>query len=118
MQTHHSIDYVEIPSRDLNATKTFFSTVFAFSFTDFGPDYTAFDRQGLDGGFFKSDSVSSTASGSALVILFTDNIVASRDAVTSAGGTICQDIFEFPGGQRFHFLEPGGSEFAVWAMPS
>jgi predicted enzyme related to lactoylglutathione lyase len=24
-------------------------------------------------------------------------------------------IFEFPGGCRFHFIEPGGNEFAVWS---
>ncbi|MBM5286774.1 VOC family protein, partial [Vibrio parahaemolyticus] len=24
-------------------------------------------------------------------------------------------IFEFPGGCRFHFLEPSGNEFAVWS---
>ena len=28
---------------------------------------------------------------------------------------ILKPIFEFPGGCRFHFAEPSGNEFAVWA---
>ena len=35
--------------------------------------------------------------------------------VEAAGGVIEQAIFDFPGGRRFHFIEPGGSELAVWS---
>jgi len=28
---------------------------------------------------------------------------------------IVKPIFSFPGGQRFHFTEPAGNEFAVWS---
>jgi predicted enzyme related to lactoylglutathione lyase len=35
--------------------------------------------------------------------------------VLAAGGKITRDIFSFPGGQRFHFKEPGGNELAVWS---
>ncbi|EGR0040646.1 VOC family protein, partial [Vibrio vulnificus] len=31
------------------------------------------------------------------------------------GGDIIRPIFEFPGGCRFHFVEPSGNEFAVWS---
>jgi len=24
-------------------------------------------------------------------------------------------VFDFPGGRRFHFIEPSGNEFAVWS---
>ncbi len=30
---------------------------------------------------------------------------------------ISQDIFDFPGGRRFHFVDPVGTEFAVWSAP-
>jgi uncharacterized protein len=36
--------------------------------------------------------------------------------VVGAGGVITLDPFDFPGGRRFHFREPGGNELAVW-MP-
>ena len=26
-----------------------------------------------------------------------------------------REIFEFPGGRRFHFQAPGGGEFAIWS---
>ena len=31
------------------------------------------------------------------------------------GWTFSQDIFDFPGGRRFHFVEPAGTEFAMWS---
>jgi predicted enzyme related to lactoylglutathione lyase len=31
------------------------------------------------------------------------------------GGRIVQEIFEFPGGRRFHFRDPSGNELAVWS---
>jgi predicted enzyme related to lactoylglutathione lyase len=31
-----------------------------------------------------------------------------------SGGVIAKPIFSFPGGRRFHFIDPSGSELAVW----
>ncbi|UVW36037.1 hypothetical protein NYF23_05360 [SAR92 clade bacterium H455] len=42
MSQHETIHYLEVPSRDLPARKAFFSTVFGLTFTDYGPEYTAF----------------------------------------------------------------------------
>ncbi|NNF07767.1 MAG: VOC family protein, partial [Candidatus Eisenbacteria bacterium] len=39
----------------------------------------------------------------------------TQDRVVAAGGQICREIFEFPGGRRFHFLDPSGNELAVWS---
>ena len=35
-------------------------------------------------------------------------------AVEQAGGSITTEPFDFPGGRRFHFKDPGGTELAVW----
>lgn len=115
MSAHEKINYVEFPSGDLTATKSFFETVFGWSFTDYGPDYTAFDNQGLDGGFFKSDKRARTETGSALIVFYSKDLEATQEKVTTAGGEIITPIFSFPGGRRFHFSEPGGNEFAVWS---
>ena len=32
--------------------------------------------------------------------------------------TISQEIFSFPGGRRFHFIDPVGTEFAIWSEPA
>ncbi len=115
MNLHEKINYVEIPAKDLEATKAFFQSVFGWSFVDYGPEYTAFSDQGLDGGFYKSDLVSSPQKGSALIIFYSNQLEATLEKVEKAGGSIVEPIFPFPGGRRFHFTEPSGNEFAVWS---
>ena len=53
-------------------------------------------------------------SGLPLVILYSDDLDASVDAVRAAGGTVTEGPYDFPGGRRFHFTDPGGNELAVW----
>ena len=118
MPQHEKINYVEFPSRDLAATKRFFEAAFGWRFVDYGPDYAAFSDEGLDGGFFSSDVVAGTGSGGALVVLYSGDLERTLGKVQAAGGAIVKPIFEFPGGRRFHFTEPGGSELAVWGDPS
>jgi uncharacterized protein len=111
----NSIDYVEIPSRDLKKTRAFFESLFAWKFTDYGPQYLAFEDGRISGGFFHSSTVAQTATGSALVVFYSEQLEVIRDQTVQLGAIITQEIFSFPGGRRFHFTEPGGSEFAVWS---
>lgn len=115
MNEHEKLNYVEFPSSDLQATKTFFAKVFSWSFVDYGPEYTAFSGQGLDGGFFKASLRSSTENGAALLVFFSNNLEGTLSKVTESGGKVVKPIFSFPGGRRFHFTEPSGNEFAVWS---
>ena len=114
MNQHEKMNYVEFPAKDLAATKAFFESVFGWSFTDYGPEYTAFENQGLDGGFFQSDLASSTEKGAALIVFYSNQLEATLAKVEKAGGSILRPIYSFPGGRRFHFTEPSGNEFAVW----
>ena len=111
---HEKINYVEFPASNLEATKSFFSTAFGWSFTDYGPAYTAFENEGVDGGFYTSEKQARTETGSALVVFFSEDLEATLQRVKEAGGVIIEPIFSFPGGRRFHFTEPSGNEFAVW----
>ncbi len=115
MNQHEKINYVEFPSNDVAASKTFFAEAFGWTFDDYGPDYVAFHGAGIDGGFFNADKTSSTDNGSALIVFFSNELEATQSKVAAAGAFIAKDIFPFPGGRRFHFTEPGGSEFAVWS---
>ena len=115
MNKHEKINYVELPAKNLSATKEFFTQVFKWDFQDFGPEYSAFLNQGIDGGFFKSDLSSSTSNGAALIVFYSDNLEATLEKVEKANGIIVKPIFSFPGGHRFHFVEPSGNEFAVWS---
>lgn len=115
MDKHESINYVELPSNDLSATKKFFKNVFGWSFEDYGPEYTAFVDAGLEGGFFKSTKYSSTENGAALIIFYSKELEATQTKIQKAGGEIIKPIFSFPGGRRFHFTDPSGNELAVWS---
>ena len=115
MNLHDKINYVEFHAKDLPATKAFFQTAFGWSFVDYGPEYTSFSDQGIDGGFFQSDLESSSEKGAALVILYSNQLEATLAKVEQAGGSIIKPIYSFPGGRRFHFTEPSGNEFAVWS---
>ena len=114
MHRHDTINYVEFPAANLEATKAFFAAVFGWSFVDYGPDYTAFSDQGLDGGFYRSDLVASVETGSALVVFYSDRLEETQSKIETAGGRILKPIFTFPGGRRFQFAEPSGNEFGVW----
>ncbi|WP_020406301.1 VOC family protein [Hahella ganghwensis] len=115
MNKHEKINYVEYGARDLTATKAFFEKAFGWTFVDYGPEYTAFSDQGLDGGFYQADSRSVAESGGALLVFFSEDLEGTQAKVEAAGGQINKPIFSFPGGRRFHFVEPSGNEFAVWS---
>jgi len=117
MNQHEKINYLEFPAKDVEQTKTFFSRVFGWDFTDYGDEYTAFSAEdaGMDGGFYKSDQNALTEKGSALVVFYSSNLEQTQANIEKAGGKIVKPVFSFPGGRRFHFTDPSGNEFAVWS---
>ena len=115
MDAHQKINYVELPAKDIAATKAFFTKIFAWAFVDYGPEYTAFSNAGLDGGFFKSELTVSTHRGSALIVFYSKALEETQSKIETAGGSIIKPIFSFPGGRRFHFTDPNGNEYAVWS---
>jgi uncharacterized protein len=108
----NQIDYIELPVKDIRATKQFYATVFGWKFEDYGPDYTSFFDGRLGGGFTTERS---TPAQGLLLVIYTADLVASQNKITNAGGKIVKDIFSFPGGRRFHFTDPNGNELAVWS---
>jgi len=113
MHTHHAIDYIELTVRDLTAAKRFYTDAFGWTFTDYGPFYAGIHGANREiGGLHQTDEVRTTGP---LVVLYSDDLDASVQAVVAAGGRILKDPFEFPGGRRFHFADPSGNELAVWS---
>lgn len=111
-QINKHIDYIEFKAIDLDLIKKFYSQVFGWTFTDYGPNYTAFENAGISGGFEKSRS---KITNGVLVVLYYTDLKDIRQKITAYGGKISLDIFSFPGGHRFHFLDPSGNELAVWS---
>lgn len=110
--TSNHINYVEFTAQDLETVKTFYTNAFGWKFTDYGPTYIAFENSGLEGGFALSEV---PPINGALVILYHENLEQIQELVKSSGGTIVKEIFDFPGGRRFHFTDPAGNELAIWS---
>jgi len=101
MSKHEKINYVEFPATDIVATKAFFESAFSWTFVDYGPDYTAFFGQGLDGGFFRSELSASSEHGSALVVFYSEALEQTLEKIEKSGGAVVKSVFPFPGGRRF-----------------
>jgi uncharacterized protein len=107
------IDYVELPSATAHElTRAFYSKAFDWTFSDYGPTYAATTNGTTDVGLqgYPNDALSAP-----LPVIRVEDLDAAFDSVTKAGGVIAKAIFAFPGGRRFHFIDPSGSELAVWS---
>lgn len=112
MRDEGRIDYVEIPVTDLDKTRAFFEALYGWEFQEWGPDYYSFSDGRLDGGLRRADEAA-PASG-VLLVFYSSDLERDYERVQALGATISQEIFEFPGGRRFHCVEPAGTEFAIW----
>ena len=112
MREDGKIDYIDLVGGDVAASKAFYAEAFGWTFVDYGPDYAAFS-EGLDGGLSGDPADGVTKP---VVVLFTRDLEAMLARVEAAGGKVIRPIFSFPGGRRFHFLDPAGNEMAVWAQ--
>lgn len=113
MSTENRIDYVEIPVTDVPRARAFLEAMFGWTFREWGDDYLSFNDGRLNGGVRKADEPA-PASG-VLLVFYSANLERDVERVQELGGTISQQIFSFPGGRRFHFVDPVGTEFAIWS---
>lgn len=112
MRDENRIDYVEIPAADIDRLRAFLEALFEWEFQEWGPDYYSFNDGRLDGGLRRSEQPA-PASG-VLLVFYSNDLERDYGRVKELGATISQEIFDFPGGRRFHFIEPAGTEFAMW----
>jgi predicted enzyme related to lactoylglutathione lyase len=82
------IDNIEFNVSDIAHSKAFYGSAFGWAFIDYGPSYTE----------------------------FSDGLEDTQQRIRAAGGTISRDVFAFPGGSRFHFIDLDGYELAVWSV--
>ncbi len=108
------INYIEFKTTDLEKTKHFYTSCFGWSFTDYGKMYASFSdsNSGVNGGFeFTNEPIKNGA----LIVLYCENLNKIKEKIIAFGGKISKDIFSFPGGKRFQFLDSSGNELAVWS---
>ncbi len=104
------INFVELPTADLAASRRFYSDAFGMAFADFGPTYSCTMTGDVDLGL-QADAAEAT--DEPLTVIAVDDLEKTLQAVENAGGTITKPVFAFPGGRRFHFRDPDGNELAA-----
>ncbi len=111
----NTIDFLELPARgpaELASAKNFYASVFGWSFQDWGEDYADIKNSGLSGGL---NADAQHRPRHPLAIVYATALEATLEKVRAQNGKITREIFSFPGGRRFHFLDPAGNELAVWS---
>jgi predicted enzyme related to lactoylglutathione lyase len=101
------IAYLELPAQQLAASKTFYANLFGWTFQDYGSTYAAFSGSGTDGGL-NADPAERTKAP--LPVIESEDLEDTEQGILQAGGRVTLSIFSFPGGRRFHFTDPEGSE--------
>ena len=107
----YEIDYFEIPAKDASKTSGFFSKAFGFGALAYGDEYIEVRDAGVLGGINadKGDQAKYPMLG-----IRTDDIAAAEKAIVVAGGSITKPAYDYPGGKRLFFREPGGVELMVY----
>lgn len=113
MTAENQIDYVEIPVADLERAREFLAAMFGWEFRMWGDDYMSFNDGRLNGGFRRAAEPASSAG--VLLVFYSADLERDVARVQQLGATISEDIFAFPGGRRFHFIDPAGVEYAIWS---
>lgn len=104
------LNYVELPVANLRLAKLFYERAFGWSLAEFGPSYAATVTGDTDIGL-QGDAGEATKAP--LPVIEVENLEAALQSVEQAGGEVVRPIFAFPGGRRFHFLDPHGNELAA-----
>ncbi|MGN0101203.1 VOC family protein [Dietzia sp. CH92] len=110
-RTPLEITLVEFPSTSMTATAEFLEAVCGWTPTVYGSSYACMLGGGIDVGVQgDADEQSPTP----LMVIRVGDLEVARRRVEEAGGEVTFGPFDFPGGRRFHFREPGGNEMAMW----
>jgi hypothetical protein len=107
------IEYVEIPVTDPARARDFFEALYGWEFESWGDDYISFNDGRINGGFCRAEQAA-PATG-VLVVFFSEDLERDYQRVKELGATIRKDIFSLPGGRRFHFADPVGTEYAIYS---
>ena len=105
------IDYFELPTTATSTSTDFFGKAFGWGNKAYGPGYSEITEAGVLGGL---NSDTSDGPGLPVIGIRTDNIAEAVASIERAGGIITVQPYPYPGGHRFFFREPGGSQLLVY----
>ena len=105
--THHAIDYLAFTALDLPAVKAFSTAAFDWRLNDYAPGYAGIVAPGGTGEISGFNATGDgRAGGNPLVLLYSDDLDATVEAVRAPGGTIATGPHEFPGGAAIPLHRP------------
>ncbi len=105
-------DYLEMPVQSATKQGRFYADAFGWKFTEYGPDYSAYEKGPCQFALNAVDAGHRTRT--ILPLIRVSDLEAVRADVLAAGAKITRDIFDFPGGRRFHFTDPEGLELGCY----
>ncbi len=105
------ISYIELPALDFDKMIDFYGQAFGWKFEDCGFQYVGFSNSGIQGGFSKI--YEAPPRGGPIIMLKSEDPAATEVIIRNLGAEIVGH-FDFPAGERFHFLDPTGNELAIW----
>ena len=108
---NNRIDYLEFNASSpetLARARKFYGDAFGWEYKGWGPEYADTQSSGLSSGI-------GVGKQPPLPVIYCADLEAAKSRVVQSGATLVRDIFEFPGGRRFHFKDPAGNELAVWS---
>lgn len=114
----HTITYVELSVGDLKSAKQFYSAALGWKFNDYGPQYAGIrsaDGASEIGGLAAGDA---GAAAGVLLLLRSDDVDMSAQSVVAAGGVLDSEIYPYPGGRRFTFVDLDGNRLGVFQQDS
>ena len=108
---NYVIDYFEIPAADASKTSAFLTRAFGFGALAYGDQYIEVRDGGVLGGI---NADKSDRPAAPMIGIRTDDIADAGTSITAAGGTVTRPVYDYPGGKRLFFREPGGAELMVY----
>ena len=105
----------ELHTRDVDKSKKFYSSMFAWKFEEFpGMDYTIINvGEGTGGGMMKNPMPGDPDNW--LPYILVDDVAASTQKAKSLGAIIAKDVTEVPGMGWFSvIIDPTGAAFGLW----
>ena len=111
---HYRLDYLEFRVSDKEAHQramTFYANVFGWQYKEWGPEYADTPSSGITSGI----AVDPYRAGQPMPVVYAADLEDARKNVIAAGAKLTKDIFAFPGGRRFQFVDPADNEIGVWS---
>lgn len=118
-QSKNTCVWFEIPSTDLDRSKSFYEAVLGITMTrnDDGPNpmitFSSMEDTGVSGHLYPGKP-SAEGTGSTVHLAVSDKLEDAMERVPVAGGKVVSDIIPIPAGRFVYCLDPDGNSIGLF----